>query len=58
MEPGSNKAKRSGPPGPSTDDAAKVVNMEDGWIWRLGGVGNLTPQQIKEWEEEGTLRIP
>ena len=36
-------------------DAAKVVNIEDGWIWRLGSIGNLSAEEIKAWEEEGTL---
>ncbi|TEB31109.1 hypothetical protein FA13DRAFT_1754893 [Coprinellus micaceus] len=47
------RAKKPGTMGPAANDTAKVINMEDGWIWRLGGVGNLTPQQVKEWEEEG-----
>ncbi|EAU89719.2 hypothetical protein CC1G_07444 [Coprinopsis cinerea okayama7 len=31
----------------------KTMSVNDGWIWRLGTIGKLTDEQIREWEEEG-----
>ncbi|KAF9030929.1 hypothetical protein BJ165DRAFT_1358497 [Panaeolus papilionaceus] len=31
----------------------KVTNIGDGWIWRLGSIGNMTAAEIQVWEEEG-----
>ncbi|KAF6746393.1 hypothetical protein DFP72DRAFT_1152449 [Ephemerocybe angulata] len=32
---------------------AKVVDLEDGWIWKLGTIGNLSEVEISAWEDEG-----
>ncbi|KAG2018837.1 hypothetical protein CC2G_008224 [Coprinopsis cinerea AmutBmut pab1-1] len=42
------------PPAASSSAAiSKTIDIEDGWIWRLGSVGKLTEDEVREWEEEG-----
>ncbi|KAF6748307.1 hypothetical protein DFP72DRAFT_760226, partial [Ephemerocybe angulata] len=33
--------------------AFDVVDLEDGWIWKLGTIGNLSEVEIASWEGEG-----
>ncbi|RXW19693.1 hypothetical protein EST38_g6158 [Candolleomyces aberdarensis] len=40
-------------PSPSSQGTTNVMNIEDGWIWRLGGIGNISEKEMEEWEEEG-----
>ncbi|PPQ77254.1 hypothetical protein CVT24_009906, partial [Panaeolus cyanescens] len=35
------------------ESSEKAVNIGDGWIWRLGSIGNLTSEELQAWEEEG-----
>ena len=36
-----------------TQAATKTASIDDGWIWCLGVIGNVSEREIQEWEEEG-----
>jgi hypothetical protein len=46
---------RGGGPQESRLGFGKTVSIADGWIWRLGMIGNLSEKEISDWEEEGAF---
>ncbi|TEB21527.1 hypothetical protein FA13DRAFT_1757507 [Coprinellus micaceus] len=54
----SKRRKATATIGESTSKAtittsSAALSVEDGWIWRLGAIGNLSELEIRKWEEDG-----